>query len=285
MSRGRGRGHPILESLGLGAVSIGAAAGAIGATYKITEFLVKCKKLFHVRGENAVFVRLIDRVQADLVEADRLLALKEVKEMLKKNKGKTLWVQAQVVAMREAIEEMSKYTKKVAAAGWWLGIKTRIWWVLDEYEKLIHREMELSMAREGLLAVIEYLNEFEDNKPVKKESKVEEKFAVEEKKSSRRVIELDYEGRPTRREQRDYREYDNEFVEEDIEIERPRPRAWAEAGFYDGHLDGPLSTRPRFWYQQAAGADYTPRRREVREEEFVSEGVNPLRVHWPTSKL
>jgi hypothetical protein len=236
--------------LGVGAISIGGAAAAIGATYKFTEFLVKCKRLFDVRSENAVFVRIIDRVQIDLAEVERLMALKEVKEALRHNRGKTIWIQKTIRNMHEAIDAMQKYTRKVAKAGWWLGIKTRIWWVLDEYEKLLHREMELSSAREGVLAVIEYLNQFEEvpGKPReghRQTSATHTDVDVDVERRGRRVIELDYEGRP-KREQRDY-----EFIEEDIDIGRPRRRQpFAREGFYDGRLDGPLATRPSWWSQQ-----------------------------------
>lgn len=53
---GRDRGFlGILSGLGLGAgaVSIGGAAAAIGATWKVTEALVKGKKLFDVRRAHA----------------------------------------------------------------------------------------------------------------------------------------------------------------------------------------------------------------------------------------
>jgi hypothetical protein len=249
-----GRGGHFLEGLGVGAISIGGAAAALGATYKFSEFLVKCKRLFDVRSENAVFVRLIERVQVDLAELERLMALKQVKEALRNNKPKTLWIQAKVQDMYVAIEAMQKYTSKVAKAGWWLGIKTRIWWVLDEYEKLIHREMELSSAREGVLAVIEYLNQFEETKGKPKEesshrhtsSHTHVDVDVDVERRGGRVVELDYEGRP-KREHRDY-----EYAEEEIEMERPRRRNFAREGFYDGRLDGPLATRPSWWAEQNA---------------------------------
>jgi hypothetical protein len=286
MSRhGRGRGgRHFLEGLGVGAISIGGAAAAAGATYKFSEFLVKCKRLFDVRSENAVFVRLIERVEIDLAELQRLMALKEVKEALKNNKAKTLWIQAKVKDVNDAIGVMTKYTRKVAKAGWWLGLKTRIWWVLDEHEKLLHREMELGSAREGVLAVIEYLNQFEEvkGKPKEKDSETHRHTStrtqvdveVDGERRGRRVTELDYEGRPKReqkdyeyyegppkREQRDYEYYegppkreqkDYEYYEEDIEMEQPRRPISARDGFYYGQLDGPLSTRPSWWAEQNA---------------------------------
>ncbi|KIV99343.1 uncharacterized protein PV09_09001 [Verruconis gallopava] len=289
MSRhGRHSGRHFLEGLGVGAISIGGAAAAIGATYKFSEFLVKCKRLFEVRSENEVFVRLVESVQADLAELDRLLALKEVKEALRHNKGKTLWIQTKVRDVNQAIGSMKKYTRKVANAGWWLGIRTRIWWVLHEYEKLMHREMELASAREGVLAAIEYLSQFEKNpEKAKAEStqrqattttkKIDVDVDVERRREGTRVIELDYEGRP----KRDQREY--EYFEEEVELERPRRRNFAREGFYDGRLDGPLSTRPSWWTQK-----YGEPRDEYVERRVVEEKIEtdmPLRVHWPSSKL
>jgi len=296
--RGRDRGLAgIFGALGAGALSLGGVAAAIGATWKVTEAAVKARRLFQVRSENAVFVRLIERVKIDLAELERLMALKEVKEALRHNKAKTLWIQAKVQDVNYAIGQMHKYTRKVAGAGWWLGLKTRLWWILDEYEKLIHREMELSSAREGVLAAIEYLNQFEENPRKAEGQRAEHRSDTrhttitknvdvdvdidDDRRGGRRVIELDYEGRPIH-DRRDHHHHDR-IIEEDIEIEREeRPfRVSARDGFYDGRLDGPLATRPSWWAEKygVTGSDEYVKRTVV--EERVENDV-PLRVHWPT---
>jgi hypothetical protein len=198
------------------------------------------------------------------------MGLKEVKEAMRHNKPKTLWVGEKIKDVNEALDAIHKYTRKVAGAGWWLGLKTRLWWVLDEYEKVIHREMELGYAREGLLAVIEYLNQFENNPAKEKqEQKQEQKKDTRhttitknvdidvdvdiERRGGRRVIELDREGRPIRdnRERHEHIHRDEYVVERDEdEYVEPQFRVSARDGFYDGRLDGPLATRPTWWAEQ-----------------------------------
>jgi hypothetical protein len=265
MSRhGRGRGPAgFLSGLGIGALSFGGAAAAIGATWKVTEVIVKARQLFRVRSENAVFVRLIERVRIDLREVDRLLATKEVKEGLRHNKPKAIWIQEKIKDVNDAISEVHKYSRKVAEAGWWLGLKTRLWWILDEHNKLLHREMELSAAREGLLAVIEYLNEFDRGKghaqpqqssesrqtTIRKNVDIDVDVDVDvDRRERRRVIELDYEGRPIQ-DRRPHDHHDHIIEEDEYEVERPF-RVSARDGFYDGRLDGPLATRPSWWAEK-----------------------------------
>jgi hypothetical protein len=310
MSRhGHGRGHhSILEKLGIGALSFGGAAAAIGATYKVAEFAVKCKQLFEVRSENAVFVRLVERVRADLAEAERLMALKSVQEAMRGNKARTLYIQKLMHDIREAIEGMTKYTSRVAGAGWWLGLDKRIWWVLHERGKLLHRQMELTMAREGILEVIGHLESFEESQQgrkdtsgygrefpeprredgggrgytskhvdvdididVKRREEPRERHVVEpdherrEWRRERHVVEVDHERQPVGSGER---RRGDEYVEDDFEPERPyRFDNWAQAGFYDGRLDGPLATRPRFWSQQSAGADVSVFLRERQRQQ------------------
>lgn len=196
------------------------------------------------------------------------MGLKEVKEALRHNRPKTIWVGEKIKDVNQALEAMHKYTRKVAGAGWWLGLKTRLWWIMDEYEKLIHREMELGYAREGLLAVIEYLNQFENN-PAKEKEKEEQRTDTRrttvtknvdvdvdvdvERRGGRRVIENDREGRSMRnqRERHEYIHRDEYVVEQDEdEYVEPQWRASARDGFYDGRLDGPLATRPTWWAEQ-----------------------------------
>ena len=81
-------GHGGAEAFGLGALSAGAVISAIAGGYKFAEFLVKAKKLHEVGGENAVFVRMIQRVHIDLIEIERLLALPAIKEALSRSPEK-----------------------------------------------------------------------------------------------------------------------------------------------------------------------------------------------------
>ncbi|CAG9999077.1 unnamed protein product [Clonostachys byssicola] len=188
---GHGRGgfnHPVLESLGIGALTLGGAAAAIGASWKVAEFLVKCKTLFEVRSENAVYVRLVERVKVDLAEAERLMALKSVQDGMRENREKTLYVQSLIRGVHDAIKGMTKYTSKVADAGKWMGLPTRLWWVLHEREKLAHRQMELAMAREGIMEVIGWLGEFEGIPKKAKEASEDRRGSVEHRKEDGRDV-------------------------------------------------------------------------------------------------
>ncbi|VUC38011.1 unnamed protein product [Clonostachys rosea] len=306
---GHGRGHfnhPVLESLGIGALSIGGAAAAIGASWKIAEFLVKCKTLFEVRSENAVYVRLVERVKVDLAEAERLMAVKSVQDGMRENREKTLYIQSLIRGVHDAIKGMTKYTSKVADAGKWMGLPTRLWWVLHEREKLAHRQMELAMAREGIMEVIGWLGELEagpkkgkeafDNRRENLEHRKEDGRNVrhtsnhvdvhidagrrDDRREERRderyeryAVESDHGRPPIRRdEERRRYEYVENFEDEDVY----RHADWKQTGFYDGRPDGPLATRPRFLDLQGPGANYT----ESRIRERVDDGGALPRERW-----
>jgi hypothetical protein len=157
-------GHHGLEAFGLGALSLGAVVSAIAGGYKFAEFLVKAKKLHEVAGENAVFVRIIQRVQVDLIETDRLLALPEVKRALSKSPQKVTWIRKTISALRESLEEMAGFTEHVQRdvdRGRRVGLRNRLRWVLDEHEKLVHARMEVAMNHLGLIQVLGFLSALE----------------------------------------------------------------------------------------------------------------------------
>ncbi|KAF2101013.1 hypothetical protein NA57DRAFT_55079 [Rhizodiscina lignyota] len=152
-------------------IGLGAMAGIVGGTYKFAEFLTRAKKLHDVGSENAVFLRILANVRADLRETERLLHLREVKEALATNADKVRWIQETMSRVHGVMEEMSKYTRRVEGDlerrkwGWFggahVGLRHRMWWLLDEYEKLVNRRMELAAAHQSLLAVLEFLSQFE----------------------------------------------------------------------------------------------------------------------------
>jgi hypothetical protein len=142
---------PALRALRAGAI-ISVVAGA----YKVGEFLVHAKHLRGVREENSVYVRIIERVRADLAECERLLALPQVRFALSTAPGKVEWIRRSVHAVREALRE-----KATAAGGVGgrksLGLQSRLWWVLDTKEKLQNLRMELALSYMGLLQVLAFL--------------------------------------------------------------------------------------------------------------------------------
>lgn len=157
-------GHGEGKAFGLGALSAGAVLSAIAGAYKFGEFLVHLRKLHDVGEENAVFVRMVERVRLDLQETERLLAVPEIKHALSRSPEKTAWIKQVVTRMRIALEEKAKWTESVRKGiegGRILGLKKRIWWVLEEHEKLVNRRMELAMCHLGLLQVISFLEPLE----------------------------------------------------------------------------------------------------------------------------
>jgi hypothetical protein len=160
----RGRGERKIFGIGLGALSLGAVASAAAGGYKIAEFLVHAKKLKEVTSENKVFVRLVERVQLDLAEVDRLLKLPAIKHSLRRNPKKVAWIKNTVTAMDMALEQLASYSGTVAndtRGGRHAGLWTRMKWVLDEHEKLVHRQMEVNLSHQGIVAVLQFLGALE----------------------------------------------------------------------------------------------------------------------------
>jgi hypothetical protein len=141
---------PALRALRAGAI-ISVVAGA----YKIGEFLVHAKHLHGVREENNVYVRIIERVRADLAECERLLALPQVRFALSTAPGKVEWIRRSVHAVREALREKANMAGGLGRKS--LGLRSRLWWVLDTREKLENLRMEVALSYMGLLQVLAFL--------------------------------------------------------------------------------------------------------------------------------
>lgn len=145
-------------------LGLGAAATALGGAYKVGEFLYKAKRLKDVGPANAVYVRLINRVRADLDEVKRLLTVPEVKVALEANPPKAKWVYGAMRDVRGALEVISPLTERVASDtedGRRVGVRHRVYWLLSEKEKLENREKELNVAHASLTEVIGFLTALE----------------------------------------------------------------------------------------------------------------------------
>ncbi|KAI8931180.1 hypothetical protein NX059_011531 [Plenodomus lindquistii] len=167
-------------------LTLGAAAGAIGGVYKLSEFLYRAKRIRDVGPSNAVYVRIIGRVRADLDEVRRLLSVREVHDALERNPDKSKWVYGAMRDVRGALENMTPHTERVAGDvedGRRIGVRHRVYWLLSEKEKLENREKELNIAHTSLSEVLGYLSSLE---PVEephrpnKETKAEPKAATKE---------------------------------------------------------------------------------------------------------
>jgi hypothetical protein len=144
------------------------AATAIGGAYKFGEFLYKAKRMRDVGPSNAVYVRLIKRIRADLDEVKRLLTVPECKDALEANPPKAKWVYGAMRDVRGALENITPLTERVGGDiedGRRVGIRHRLHWLLSEKEKLENREKELTVAHASLTEVIGFLTALEPSEP------------------------------------------------------------------------------------------------------------------------
>jgi hypothetical protein len=173
-------------------LTLGAAAGALGGAYKLAEFITKAKRMRDVGPSNAVYVRIIGRVRADLDEVRRLLSVREVHDALESNPDKSKWVYGCMRDVRGALENITPHTERVAGDiedGRRVGIRHKVHWLLSEREKLENREKELSIAHASLTEVLGYLTGLE---PVEEPEKPQSKKDAKEAKESREThIDID----------------------------------------------------------------------------------------------
>ncbi|CAI6337546.1 unnamed protein product [Periconia digitata] len=176
-------------------VSAGGAAAAIGGAYKFGEFLFHAKKLRDVGPANAVYVRLINRVRADLDEVRRLLTVREVHDALEANKEKAKWVYGAMRDVRGALENISPHTERVGGdvdGGRRIGIRHRVYWLMSEKEKLENREKELLVAHSSLNEVLGFLTALEpDESKHQGKHRREDKERVDKKVDKRVDIDID----------------------------------------------------------------------------------------------
>ncbi|KAF2012984.1 hypothetical protein BU24DRAFT_262340 [Aaosphaeria arxii CBS 175.79] len=232
-------------------ISAGAAATAIGATYKLGEFLYKAKRLKDVGPANAVYVRLIKRVRADLDEVKRLLTVEEVKEALAANPGKAKWVFGAMRDVRGALENIAPYTERVSSDvddGRRVGIRHRVYWLLSEKEKLENREKELNFAHASLNEVIGYLGPLEPNSAAKQQAQ------------------------PARQPQTQTHETHNTKIDVDIRRDAPERHVDERNVYIERHEHGPRRVEEReVWVEH--GRD--PRRVVEERETWVEHEHGP----------
>jgi hypothetical protein len=141
-------------------IGLGALASGIAAAYKFSEFIVRLKKLHEVGGENAVFARLIQRVRVDLHEVERLLRIRDIQITLSRMPAKREWIYKTVQDTKVALSEIGRLTVRVTGdldEGSHVGLRHRLRWLLDEHEKLVHRQMELATCHASLMEAMGYL--------------------------------------------------------------------------------------------------------------------------------
>jgi hypothetical protein len=199
-------------------LTLGAAATALGGAYKLSEFLVKAKRVRDVGPSNAVYVRMIGRVRSDLDEVRRLLSVREVHDALESNPEKSRWVYGAMRDVRGALENITPHTERVGGdveAGRRIGVRHRVYWLLSEKEKLENREKELTITHNSLSEVIGYLTGLE---PIEEPKKP---------KSSKKETHIDIDIK------RDAPQHTTEHIEREVFIERDAaPRRVEERDVY-----------------------------------------------------
>lgn len=259
-------------------LSAGAAATAIGGAYKFGEFLYKAKRMRDVGPANAVYVRLIKRVRADLDEVKRLLTVPEVKDALESNPPKAKWVYGAMRDVRGALENITPLTERVGGDiedGRRVGLRHRLHWLLSEKEKLENREKELNVAHASLTEVIGFLTALEPTDE-------SEQGQVRHSHNTRNThididVRRDGPGRVDEREvwiERDDRDPRRVVEERDVYVEHERtPRRYEERDVYIEHDRAPRSHQER--------ETWVERRDPHHEERYYEErhyGANPGRV-------
>jgi hypothetical protein len=249
--------HRGILDFGLGALSAGAILSILAAGYKSAEFLIHAKRLTDVGHENAVYVRIMERVRLDLKETDRLLKLPEVKHAMANAPEKLGWIKRTITAMKESVTEMNKYVYRVSGdveRGRWIGVKHRFRWVLDDSEKALRCRGEVGICHEGLLEVITFLSAFEELNCCKEDGKYEEEvvryeeddFDLQKKyeEKARLILQQEraFQGRSERRVEERYEERGGDGYDDRSE-DRYEDR-------YEGRSDDRYETKSEGGYEE-----------------------------------
>jgi len=250
----------------------------------LAEFMIRMKRLHDVGSENAIYVGLVDRVRLDLAETDRLLHLPEVKFSLSKSPEKVAWIRKTITSVRIAIEQMGKYTGRVSAdleRGKHVKLRHRIRWVLDEHEKLAHRQMLLAASHQGLLEVLGFLTTLEPLACCIEEAKPKPRPQPQQRIQQQKVVAFqDFEG-PRRKPMPVRRGPVRDEIVYDREVDVSRVN---RGGFNRGDDVAQYSVRKEV---VTSGGNRTYRERtERREFDRQDNGASPpLRTHWPQGRL
>lgn len=243
-------------------LTLGAAATAIGGAYKLSEFMYKAKRVRDVGPSNAVYVRIIGRVRADLDEVRRLLSVREVHDALEANPEKSKWVYGAMRDVRGALENITPHTERVGGdieAGRRVGVRHRVYWLLSEKEKLENREKELNIAHASLTEVLGFLAPLEPIDAPKKPKSKQETTNIDIDITTREAPQPQQPQQP---------QHSTERIEREVFIERdnaPRRVEEREVWVEHDHRQGP----PPPHYEEHRDVHYDDRGNRVYVERDV----------------
>lgn len=116
-----------------------------------------------VSSENKVFVNLIHRVRHDVNEASRLRTCPAVISYCDLVPDRQTWIDAILLDVRRALNDIGIYLEnvRVTGDGGVVALKQKFEWALSHHQKLLTREISLSMCHQSLMAAIQVMQQVE----------------------------------------------------------------------------------------------------------------------------
>lgn len=231
-------------------LKFGTVAGIFAGAYQAAEIGTKLRALYDVPEDTRLFMGILARVRIDLAEAERLMAVKQVKFALSKSPAKVQWIKKTISSMKEALEGMHKLSSKVkdrVENGRFHGIWGRVSFITDDQDKLNIHTQQVARSHAGLLEVIGFL------------SSLEPLACCDEAKGV-------HGGQQHRG---DYDDHEDYFEEKDVVYdEPPRPRvAFKEERHYENREFDQRTEAPQDWRTQERTTErYYDRPYEGRDE-------------------
>jgi len=139
--------------------------GFINVAFKLGELAVS---IAGVGGENAVFVRMINRVRRDMDEAERLIRVPAVLAKLVATPEKLPWIKDVILSTKHALNDIGKWVDRARAEKLGLGsvtFETRIRWVFNDHQAVVARKEELAACHQSLSTALNILHMLEPTKP------------------------------------------------------------------------------------------------------------------------
>jgi hypothetical protein len=137
----------------------------LNSCFRFAEYAVK---LYGVESENGIFVNLIQQVQHDLEETERLLSIPDITKKIKNTPDKWCWIQKSIAAAKASLIEIGKCVEPVRGEQEAYGsatFKTKVKWIFKDHDKLVTRSRHLNSVHLSLQTVLGFLTPLEDSIP------------------------------------------------------------------------------------------------------------------------